>query len=71
MPFTIKNSYEGVFSKEISNNLSISVHTVNNHRQNILQKMNTDNVVGANNLGRKLGLMDYNICLFTFFSSDK
>lgn len=49
---------KGMFSKEISDNLSISVHTVNNHRQNILQKMNTDNVVEAINYARKLGLLD-------------
>lgn len=49
---------EGMFSKEISDNLSISVHTVNNHRQNILQKMNTDNAVEAINQARKLGLVD-------------
>ena len=49
---------KGMLSKEISDNLSISVHTVNNHRQNILQKMNTDNVVEAINYARKLGLLD-------------
>lgn len=49
---------KGMFSKEISDNLSISIHTVNNHRQNILQKMNTDNVVEAINYARKLGLLD-------------
>ena len=49
---------KGMFSKEISDSLSISVHTVNNHRQNILQKMNTDNVVEAINYARKLGLLD-------------
>ena len=49
---------KGMFSKEISESLSISVHTVNNHRQNILQKMNTDNVVEAINYARKLGLLD-------------
>lgn len=49
---------KGMFSKEISDNLSISVHTVNNHRQNILQKMNTDNVVEAINYARRLGLLD-------------
>ncbi|MFS2520595.1 helix-turn-helix domain-containing protein [Bacteroides xylanisolvens] len=49
---------KGMFSKEISDSLSISIHTVNNHRQNILQKMNTDNVVEAINYARKLGLLD-------------
>ncbi len=49
---------KGMFSKEISESLSISIHTVNNHRQNILQKMNTDNVVEAINYARELGLLD-------------
>lgn len=48
----------GMFSKEISDKLSISIHTVNNHRQNILQKLNTDNIVEAINLAKKLGLLD-------------
>lgn len=48
----------GMFSKEISDRLSISIHTVNNHRQNILQKLNTDNIVEAINLARKLELLD-------------
>lgn len=34
---------QGLFSKEIANRLSISVNTVNIHRQNILQKMQVNN----------------------------
>lgn len=48
----------GMFSKEISDRLSISIHTVNNHRQNILQKLNTDNIVEAINFAKKLELLD-------------
>lgn len=48
---------EGMLSKEISNQLSISIHTVNRHRQNILEKMNVDNVMEALNYSRKLGLI--------------
>jgi len=48
---------EGMLSKEISSQLSISVHTVNRHRQNILEKMNVDNVMEALNYSRKLGLI--------------
>lgn len=33
-------------SKEIAEKLSMSQHTVNTHRQNIMKKLNTDNVVG-------------------------
>lgn len=49
---------KGMLSKEISESLSISIHTVNNHRQNILQKMNTGNVVEAINQARAWGLLD-------------
>lgn len=38
---------EGFISKEISNKLSISIHTVNRHRQNILQKLSVDNSLEA------------------------
>jgi len=48
----------GMLSKEISNKLSISIHTVNRHRQNILEKMNVDNVMEAINYSRKLGLIE-------------
>lgn len=48
---------EGMLSKEISDRLSISIHTVNRHRQNILEKMNVDNVMEALNYSRKLGLI--------------
>jgi len=48
---------EGMLSKEISDKLSISIHTVNRHRQNIMEKMNVDNVVEALNYSRKLGLI--------------
>lgn len=48
----------GMLSKEISDILSVSIHTVNKHRQNIMQKMNTDNIFGAIEYARKLGLLD-------------
>lgn len=38
---------EGMFSKEISEKLNISVHTVNRHRQNILEKLQVDNMIEA------------------------
>jgi DNA-binding CsgD family transcriptional regulator len=49
---------EGMLSKEISDKLSISIYTVNGHRQNILQKLNVDNAVEAINSARKLGMLD-------------
>ena len=38
---------EGMFSKEISEKLNISIHTVNRHRQNILEKLQVDNMIAA------------------------
>ncbi|MDR2919599.1 MAG: LuxR C-terminal-related transcriptional regulator [Tannerella sp.] len=48
---------EGMLSKEISDKLSISIHTVNRHRQNILEKMEVDNVMEALSYSRRLGLI--------------
>lgn len=49
---------EGRLSKEISDMLSISLHTVNRHRQNILQKLNADNSIEAIHNARSLGLIE-------------
>jgi len=38
---------EGMFSKEISEKLNISIHPVNRHRQNILEKLQVDNIIEA------------------------
>ena len=38
---------EGMLSKEISKKLNISIHTVNRHRQNILEKLKVDNIIEA------------------------
>ena len=38
---------EGMFSKEISEKLNFSIHTVNRHRQNILEKLQVDNMIEA------------------------
>ena len=38
---------EGMFSKEISKKLNISIHTVNRNRQNILEKLQVDNMIEA------------------------
>ncbi len=47
----------GMYSKEISERLSISIHTVNRHRQNILEKTNSGNAREAINYARRLGLL--------------
>jgi DNA-binding CsgD family transcriptional regulator len=48
---------DGLLSKEISDRLSISIHTVNTHRQRILEKLNADNSMEAVNFARGLGLL--------------
>ncbi len=47
----------GHLSKEISEMLYISVHTVNTHRQRILQKLGVDNSMEAVQMATKLGLL--------------
>lgn len=48
---------EGLLSKEISDKLFISVHTVNTHRQRILVKLGVDNSMEAVNYASQLGLL--------------
>ncbi len=48
---------EGLISKEIAGNLFISVHTVNTHRQKILEKLNVTNSIEAIKLSKEYGLI--------------
>ena len=48
---------QGLLSKEISDNLSISINTVNRHRQNILQKLKVDRAIEACKLAHVMGLL--------------
>ncbi|MDR0393737.1 MAG: LuxR C-terminal-related transcriptional regulator [Tannerella sp.] len=48
---------EGLLSKEISERLCISVHTVNTHRQRILEKLDADNAMEAIKYASALGLL--------------
>lgn len=48
---------EGFLSKEISDKLSISLHTVNTHRQKLLKKLNANNSMEAIVFASKLGLL--------------
>jgi DNA-binding CsgD family transcriptional regulator len=48
---------DGLLSKEISERLSISVHTVNTHRQRILQKLGANNSLEAIHFAASLGLV--------------
>ncbi|MBK8701753.1 MAG: LuxR family transcriptional regulator [Saprospiraceae bacterium] len=47
----------GYLSKEISDRLSISIHTVNTHRQRILEKLGADNSIEAIGFAKTLGLL--------------
>lgn len=47
----------GYLSKEIADKLHISIHTVNVHRQNLLQKLGVQNSIEAINMGIKSGLL--------------
>jgi len=48
---------DGFLSKEISNKLTISLHTVNTHRQRVLEKLGVNNSMEAVMLASKLGLI--------------
>ncbi len=48
---------DGLLSKEIASSLSISINTVNRHRQNILQKLQVDNAIEACKTARVMGLL--------------
>ncbi|MNL60787.1 Regulatory protein SdiA [compost metagenome] len=47
----------GKLSKEISALLDISVHTVNTHRQRILEKLQADNSIEALQSAKMIGLI--------------
>lgn len=49
--------YRGLLSKEIADKLNISIHTVNNHRKNILAKLGVDNSIEAINYALRNGLL--------------
>lgn len=49
---------KGYLSKEISDQLSISVHTVNTHRQRFLEKLGANNSFEAVMFASKFGLLD-------------
>ncbi|WP_333492296.1 response regulator transcription factor [Phocaeicola coprocola] len=47
----------GKSSKEIAEELSLSIHTVSRHRQNILQKLQVSNSAQAFGIARELHLL--------------
>lgn len=49
---------DGFLSKEISDKISISVHTVNTHRQRFLEKLGANNSMEAVMFATKYGLID-------------
>lgn len=48
---------QGKLSKEIADQLSISINTVNRHRQNILEKLNVDHAIEACKVARMMGII--------------
>ena len=54
----LKMIHDGLLSKEISDKLHISVHTVNTHRQRILEKLKVDTSIEAVKYALALGLLD-------------
>ncbi len=48
---------QGFLSKEIAYKLNLSIYTVNNHRKNILAKLNVDNVIEAINRAESFGIL--------------
>lgn len=48
---------DGKVSKQIANQLHISVHTVNTHRQNIIEKMEVANTAEAIQLASRMGIL--------------
>lgn len=50
--------HTGLLSKEISDHLSISIHTVNTHRQRLLEKLGANNSMEAVVFASRLGLLE-------------
>ena len=48
---------QGMMSKEIASTLSISINTVNRHRQNILEKLHVSNSIEACRIAKGLKLI--------------
>lgn len=46
----------GMKSKKIAAELSLSIHTINRHRQNIFQKLSVDNAIEAIRVANNIGL---------------
>lgn len=49
--------HQGLLSKEIADRLNISIHTVNRHRQNILEKLSVGNTMEAVSCALKMKLI--------------
>ena len=48
---------KGKMSKDIAQTLSISINTVNRHRQNILEKLQVNNSIEACRIAKELHLL--------------
>ena len=47
---------QGFLSKEIAHQLGVSIYTVNNHRKNILSKLDANNIMEAIHIVENLGI---------------
>eukprot|EP00825_Cyclidium_porcatum_P024122 TRINITY_DN26650_c0_g1_i2.p4 TRINITY_DN26650_c0_g1~~TRINITY_DN26650_c0_g1_i2.p4 ORF type:complete len:108 (+),score=15.68 TRINITY_DN26650_c0_g1_i2:196-519(+) len=62
---------QGKMSKEIAPDLSISINTVNRHRQNILEKLHVGNSIEACRIAKVLNLFQRSILLFIMYKGSK
>ena len=51
-----RSHLHGFLSKEIAHQLGVSIYTVNNHRKNILSKLDANNIMEAIHIVENLGI---------------
>ena len=61
----IKYIAEGLSNKQIADKLSLSTHTVNTHRKNIMNKLDVNNTAGIVMFAVKNQLLETNHFLFS------
>lgn len=58
---------QGLSSKSIAQQLSLSFHTVQTHRKNILKKLNESSTIRAVSVASRVGLLSFNDLNGNFF----
>jgi DNA-binding NarL/FixJ family response regulator len=58
---------QGLSSKSIAQQLSLSFHTVQTHRKNILKKLNESSTIRAVSVASRVGLLSFNDLKGDFF----